>query len=88
MNVCTEPLYRIQPEADGHTQRIVAVNADGAEIVGAYRLVGFNAWHVYVTKLVADAIDLPQPHKSHVCSRADAVRWLDMIATLYTRAIS
>ena len=88
MTVCTEPMYRIQPEADEHTQRIVAVDADGAEIAGAFRLTGFNAWHVYLTKLVTDVTGMPQPHKSHVCSRADAVRWIDTIATLYTKATS
>ncbi|OBH08939.1 hypothetical protein A5695_25215 [Mycobacterium sp. E1747] len=88
MNTCTEPLYRIQPELDDHTQRIVAIDPDGVEIAGAYRLIDFNAWHVYVAKLVSDTLGLPQPHKVHACSRADALRWLDLIATLYTKAVS
>lgn len=88
MTVCTEPLYRIQPECDEHTQRIFALNADGAELVGAYRPHELNDWKIYVSKLVADALDLPQPHKVHACSRSDAVRWIDLIATLYTRAVS
>lgn len=78
--------YRIEPANDEHTQRIVAVDSDGAQIVGAYRPVGLNDWRVYMTKMVADAVGLQQPHKAHVCSRADAIRWIDAIATLYSKA--
>lgn len=79
--------YRIQNENDEHTQRIVAVNSDDMQIVGAYRPTGLNDWRVFITKLVADTIGLPQPHKAHVCSRADAIRWIDLIATLYSKAV-
>lgn len=84
----TDRGYRIQLDEDHDTQRMVAVTFEDIEIVGAYRPVGLNDWRVYVTKLVADAVELPQPHKVHVCSREDAIRWIDAIATLYVRALA
>lgn len=88
MTATVEQGYRLRPEHDEHTQRIIAVTADDVEIVGAYRLNDFNAWHLYVTKLVVDALGLAQPHKAHVCSREDAGHWVDMIASLYARAVA
>jgi hypothetical protein len=82
----TVPVYRISLDEDQYTQRIVAVDAQNIEIVGAYRPVGLNDWRLFLTKLVSDTVALPQPHKVHVCSRDDALRWIDLIATLYIRA--
>lgn len=80
--------YRLDVEADAFTQRVVALTDDGQVIVGAYRPNGLNDWRVYLTKLVVDGLGLPQPHKVHCCSREDAIRWLDFIATLYTKAVN
>ncbi len=80
--------YRIRPDDDAHTQRIIAVTGDGMVIAGAYRPIDLNDWRVFVSKFITDAIGVTQPHKVHSCSREDAVHWLDMLATLYTRALS
>ncbi|OBK92617.1 hypothetical protein A5646_03305 [Mycobacterium sp. 1245499.0] len=83
----TMPLYRICPEQDAYTQRIIAVDSNDVPIVGAYRPTELNDWRLYVCKPVTDATGMPQPHKVHACSREDAVRWVDTIATLYTQAV-
>lgn len=85
---CTAPSYRLQPEVDTHTERIVAVTADGIPICGAYRPVELNDWRIFVSRFTADVLGVVQPHKVHSCSREDAVHWLDMLATLYTKAIA
>ena len=77
--------YRIVTDHDDHGQRITAISNEGVEIAGAYRPGGLNDWRVYVTKLVADATGLPQPHKVHACSRQDALRWVGLLAALYGR---
>lgn len=87
-STCTIPLYRIQPDNDAHAQRMVAVTATGMVIAGAYRPVELNDWKIFVSKYTADALGVVQPHKVHSCSREDALHWLDMLATLYTRAIA
>lgn len=85
----TRPVpYRIVAEADEHGQRIIAIATDsGVEIAGAYRPGQLNDWKIYVTKLVAEETGLPQPHKAHVCSREDAVRWIDTLASLYAQSV-
>lgn len=85
--ICTDSGYRLQPDVDEHTERIVAVTADGIPICGAYRPRSLNDWRVFISKFTADTLGVVQPHKVHSCSREDAVHWLDMLATLYTRAV-
>ncbi|MGV0042062.1 hypothetical protein [Mycobacterium colombiense] len=84
----TESGYRIRPDIDCHTERIIAVTPDDIVICGAYRPVELNDWRVYISKFATDALGVVQPHKVHSCSREDAVHWLDMLATLYTKAIA
>lgn len=79
--------YEIRPDNDEHTERMVAVTTEDVVIVGAYRPLLLNDWRVYIAKFVTDAVGVIQPHKVHSCSREDALHWLDLIATLYTRAI-
>jgi hypothetical protein len=83
---CAE--YRLVIEDDSEFQRIVAVDNCDVQIVGAYRTHRLNAWHLYATKKFAELVDLPQPHKVHVVSRQDAIRWLDVLASLYMKAVS
>lgn len=83
---CTDSRYRIRPDNDEHTQRMLAITVEGMVIAGAYRPVELNDWKVFVSKFVTDAIGVTQPHKVHSCSRADALHWVSLIATLYTRA--
>lgn len=78
--------YSIISESDEHSQRVIAVGMDGVEIVGAYRPVPLNDWRVYVSKLISQRTGLPQPHKTHACSRADALRWVETLAWLYTHS--
>lgn len=80
--------YRLVVEDDTEFQRIVAVDGCDTEIVGAYRTHSLNDWKLYSTKQFAEAVGLPQPSKVHVVSRQDAVRWLDVLASFYTRAVS
>lgn len=80
----TRPTYVIRPDSGEGAERFIAVGVDGAVIAGAYRPRGLNDWRCYVAKSVSDAVALDQPHKSHVCSRVDAFRWVDLIAALYT----
>lgn len=87
MSICTDRGYRLYPEVDEHTERIVAVTEAGVPICGAYRPVELNDWRVFVSRFVADDLGVVQPHKVHSCSREDALHWLDMLATLYTRAV-
>lgn len=86
MTACAD--YRLVAEDDAEFQRIVAVDARDTEIVGAYRTQRLNDWKLYSTKQFAEAVNLPQPSKVHVVSRQDAVRWLDILASFYTRAMS
>lgn len=88
MTTATEAYYRVRPDDDRYTQRVIAETPEGVGIVGAYRPIDLNDWRVFVAKPVADALNLPQPHKVHACSREDALRWIDLIATLYTKAAS
>lgn len=83
----TDSGYRLHPEVDAHTERIVAVTANGIPICGAYRPVELNDWRIFISKFTADALNVVQPHKVHSCSREDAMHWIDMLATLYTRAV-
>lgn len=83
---CAE--YRLVAEDDAEFQRIIAVDEQDTEIVGAYRTQRLNDWRLYATKQFAESVDLPQPHKVHVVSRQDAVRWLDLLASLYMKAAS
>ena len=86
MTICAE--YRLVVEDDSEFQRIIAVDERDTEIVGAYRTHQLNDWKLYSTKQFAEAVNLPQPSKVHVISRQDAVRWLDVLASFYTRAVS
>ncbi|SRX93596.1 hypothetical protein MSP7336_01835 [Mycobacterium shimoidei] len=79
--------YRLVADADKDGQRIIAVTPDDIEICGAYRPLRLNDWRLYVTKLMSDVAGLPQPHKVHVVSRSDAIRWVDLLAALYARAV-
>ncbi|MCV7102530.1 hypothetical protein [Mycobacterium palustre] len=78
--------YRLVADDDAESFRILAVDAQGNHICGAYRSRRLNDWKVYATKLLIDGTGLTQPHKVHVISREDAVRWLEMLAHYYTRA--
>lgn len=80
--------YRLVTDDDSDFQRIVAVDGRDAQIVGAYRPQRLNDWRLYATKQFVDAVDLPQPSKVHVVSRQDAVKWLDVLASLYMKAVS
>lgn len=80
--------YRIVLEKDETTQQVIAVDRRDMEICGAYRTHELNHWFVYVTKFASDAVGLPQPKKVHSVSREEAVKWVDMIASLYARSTS
>jgi hypothetical protein len=80
--------YQLVTEDDAGFQRIIAVDRNDVQIVGAYRTHQLNAWLLYSTKAFADAVGMPQPHKVHVVSRQDAVRWLDVLASFYMKAVS
>lgn len=77
--------YRIESDQDAHAYRLDAFTLDGLRIAGAYRPLRLNDWRVFVTKQFVG--ELPQPSKVHVVSREDAVRWIDMLATLYVRSL-
>lgn len=80
--------YRMVVDNDAESYRIIAVTrSNGIPICGAYRQRSLNDWKIYISKFTADALDVVQPHKVHSCSREDAVHWIDMLATLYTRAV-
>lgn len=79
--------YRIVGDDNSHGQRVIAVTADDIEICGSFKLARLNDWHLYVSKLVADTLDLTQPHNAHICSRDDAIRWVDILAALYMQAV-
>lgn len=76
--------YRIEANTDDHGHRLDAVTEDGRVIAGAYRPIQLNDWRVWLAKDFVG--DLPQPSKVHVVSRADAIRWLDVLASYYMRA--
>lgn len=80
--------YRIEYSEDEYAIRIAAVDSGNREIVGAYRPRALNDWRMYLAKPLSESVDLPQPHKVHVVSRQDAVRWLDVLASLYMKAVS
>ena len=80
--------YRLVIEDDAEFQRIIAVDDSDVQIVGAYRTHALNDWRVYIAKAFSDAVNLPQPHKVHVVSRQDAVRWLNVLASLYMKAVA
>lgn len=89
MTAVTDSGYQIRVDDDPYCYRIVAVDRRGVQICGAYRPRQLNDWRVFVCKPVIDVAGmLVQPHKVHVCSREDAIRWIDLLATLYTRAVT
>lgn len=72
--------------------RVFAVDdADGQEICGAFNPVGHRHWQLYVTRKVADLTGLrTPPHREHFWGdhgRADALAWIELIATLYDQAV-
>lgn len=83
VEVLAHPGYRIVADDDPDAQRLVAVDDNDVQVCGAYRPHRLNDWMLYCTKTVADTVGMPQPQKVHVVSRADAIRWLDLIAALY-----
>lgn len=56
----------------------------GATIVGAQMPKGEVVWKLYMTDRLTD----DEVHRCHpvVCSRAGALQWVTMIASLYSRA--
>lgn len=68
-------------------ERIVALDEDGLEIVGAYTSNKDSLWVVYIALPVARVVDTEHPvFPSHlVASRCSIARdWVLMIASLYT----
>lgn len=80
--------YRVVLDEQPDLLRIIAVDGNDVEIVGAYRTRDLNAWMLYLTKQFAAVTGLPQPNKVHVISREDAAQWVDQLAALYTRAVT
>jgi hypothetical protein len=76
--------------ADGHIDRISAVDADGKEICGAFKPVGHNYWQLYTTKLVAGVTGLrTPPHRECFWGdhgRIDSRAWIELLAALYVKA--
>jgi hypothetical protein len=64
--------------------RISAEDGSGVTIVGAQMPKGEVVWKLYMTDRLTD----DQVHRCHpvVCSREGALQWVDMIASLYSRA--
>jgi hypothetical protein len=75
---------------DNGAQRISVFGADRAEICGAFKPVDRPYWLMYVTKTIADAADGSRPtripHRVWLPTQQDAEQWLELIASLYTKA--
>lgn len=77
---------------DDGAQRISVFGADRAEICGAFKPVDRPYWLMYVTKIIAEAVDPSQPilipHRLQLPGQQDARQWLELIAGLYAKAAS
>lgn len=81
--------YQLRFSEDEYAVRVAAVDVNNREIVGAYRPLSLNHWMLYVTKaFIGETDDLPQPNKVHVVSRQDAIKWLNVLASFYMKAVS
>ena len=80
--------YRIIDE----TARVSAVAADDIEICGAYQPAGRSYWSLYVTELITRQTGLrTPPHREHFwgeTGKSAARAWVELIAALYTQAVS
>mgnify|MGYP007086569103 CR=1 FL=1 len=65
------------------TTSLTALDCNGNIIAGAFQPRGIGTWRLYLTaKLVSEH------HRCHpvVCTREDALQWVQVIAQLYDRA--
>jgi hypothetical protein len=80
--------YRIIDE----TGRVSAVTADDIEICGAYQPAGRSYWSLYIPTLITGQTGLQTPpHREHFWGETGkwaARAWVELIAALYTQAVS